>query len=147
MLSGGYGYVGGHTGAQGSVVLRKLQHDFVGRDAVLYGGRAVDRRHRGGEVLAAAVGVERDIGEIDENKGLSRINVGDPVYFTVDAFGGKKFVGVVDEVSPTSNQSGVVFNISDQRAVQQFNIKARFDTTEYPELRNGMSARMYVYVK
>lgn len=89
----------------------------------------------------------RVVGQIDENKGLSSIKVGDPVYFTVDAFGGTKFSGVVDEVSPTSNQSGVVFNISDQREVQQFNIKARFDTAEYPQLKNGMSARMYVFVK
>lgn len=89
----------------------------------------------------------RVVGSIDENKGLSRIHVGDPVAFTVDAFGGKRFVGTVDEVSPTSNQSGVVFNISDQRSVQQFDIKARFDTTLYPELKNGMSARMTVYTE
>jgi multidrug resistance efflux pump len=89
----------------------------------------------------------RVVGRIDENKGLNRIQVGDPVSFTVDAFGGKKYTGTVDEVAPTSDQSGVVFNISDQRQVQQFSIKARFDTTAYPELKNGMSARMYVYVK
>lgn len=89
----------------------------------------------------------RVVGSVDENKGLNRIHVGDPVVFTVDAFGGKQFVGTVDEVSPTSNQSGVVFNISDQRQVQQFSIKARFDTEAYPELRNGMSARLWVYVQ
>ena len=87
----------------------------------------------------------RVVGEIDENKGLSRIKVGDPVTFTVDAFGGKKYTGVVDEVSPTSNQSGVVFNISSQRQEQQFDVKARFDVSAYPELKNGMSARMWVY--
>jgi len=89
----------------------------------------------------------RIVGEIDENKGLENIHVGDPVKFTVDAFGGKSYVGTVDEVSPTSNQSGVVFNISDQRQIQQFDIKARFDTAAYPELKNGMSARMWVWVK
>jgi len=89
----------------------------------------------------------RVVGEIDENKGLSRVKVGDPVTFTVDAFGSREFVGTVDQVSPTSNQSGVVFNISDQRQVQQFDIKAKFDTAQLPQLRNGMSARMWVWVQ
>ena len=89
----------------------------------------------------------RVVGKLDENKGLAQIQVGDPVTFTVDAFGGKVFKGVVDEVSPTSNQSGIVFDISNQRQTQQFDVKARFDTNAYPELKNGMSARMYVYTK
>ncbi len=89
----------------------------------------------------------RIVGQVDENKGLSKIKIGDPVTFTVDAFGSATFVGTVDEVSPTSNQSGVVFNISSQRAVQQFDVKARFDTTLYPQFKNGMSARMTVYVQ
>ncbi len=88
----------------------------------------------------------RIVGELDENKGLSQVKVGDPVSFTVDAFGSQEFVGVVDEVAPTSLQSGVVFNISSQRQIQQFDIKARFDTTKYPQLKNGMSARMTIWV-
>jgi multidrug resistance efflux pump len=87
----------------------------------------------------------RVVGSIDEDKGLSKIAVGDPVHFTVDAYSGKTFLGVVDEVAPTSNASGVVFSISDARAEQTFDIKARFDTAAYPQLKNGMSARMYVY--
>lgn len=89
----------------------------------------------------------RVVGRIDENKGFSLIHVGDPVTFTVDAFGGKTFTGVIDEVAPTSNQSGIVFNISSQRQIQQFDVKARFDTSAYPELKNGMSARMEIYTK
>ena len=89
----------------------------------------------------------RVVGKIDENKGLAQIQVGDPVRFTVDAFGGKLFDGVVDEVSPTSDQSGVVFNISNTRQTQQFSVKARFDTTAYPQLKNGMSARMWIYTQ
>lgn len=89
----------------------------------------------------------RVVGKIDENKGLAQIRIGDPVTFTVDAFGGKSFTGVVDTIVPTSNQSGIVFNISGQRQVQQFDIKARFDTSRYPQLRNGMSARMWIYTK
>jgi|SRR5271154_5965784 len=87
----------------------------------------------------------RVVGELDENKGLSDVAVGDPATFTVDAFGGKTYQGVVDEVSPTSVQSDVVFNISDQRPTNEFDIYVRFDPTQYPELKNGMSARIWVY--
>lgn len=89
----------------------------------------------------------RVVGKIDEDKGLSRIQVGDPVVFTVDAFGGKEYSGVIDEVSPTSEATQIVFNISDTRQEQQFDVKARFDVNAYPELKNGMSARLWVYQK
>jgi multidrug resistance efflux pump len=89
----------------------------------------------------------RVVGKVDENKGLDRLQVGDSVVFTVDAFGGREFSAVVDEIAPTSEQSGVVFNISDKRAVKQFEIQARFDAASYPELKNGMSARMRVYTR
>lgn len=87
----------------------------------------------------------RVVGNVDEDKGLSGIKVGDPVAFTVDAFGSKQFAGVIDEISPTSEQSGVVFNISDKREVKRFDVKARFDVSANPQLKNGMSARMWVY--
>jgi len=87
----------------------------------------------------------RVVGKIDENKGLSQIAVGDPVIFTVDAFGSKTFKGIVDEVAPSSNQSDIVFSVSDKRQEQTFAVNARFDTSAYPELKNGMSARMWVY--
>jgi len=87
----------------------------------------------------------RVVGRIDENKGLSQIAVGNPVTFTVDAFGGKQFKGVVDEIVPTSNASDIVFSISGKRAEQSFDIKARFNVEAYPELKNGMSARMQIY--
>jgi multidrug resistance efflux pump len=89
----------------------------------------------------------RVVGVIDENKGFSRIKVGDPVTFTVDAFGGQTFNGLVDEVAPTANQTGIVFNISNSRETQQFNVKARFDAASYPQLKNGMSSRMNVYLQ
>ena len=87
----------------------------------------------------------RVVGKVDENKGLDRIKVGDTVVFTVDAFGSKQYSAIIDEISPTSEQSQIVFNISDQREEQQFDVKARFDTNAYPELKNGMSARMWIY--
>ena len=89
----------------------------------------------------------RVVGELDENKGLSSIQVGDQVIFTVDAFGSKKFIGSVDEISPISDDASVVFDISDKREVKQFDVKAIFDPNLYPELKEGMSARMYIYEK
>lgn len=87
----------------------------------------------------------RVVGSIAENKGLAQIAVGDAVRFTVDAFGSKSFIAVVDEIAPTSNASDIVFSVSDQREEQNFDVKARFDTNAYPLLKNGMSARMTVY--
>lgn len=89
----------------------------------------------------------RVVGRVDENKGLSQISVGEPAVFTVDAFGSKEYQGIVDEISPTSRQSDVVFNISDQRQAQQFDVKIRFDVARYPELKNGMSAKIWIYKK
>ena len=89
----------------------------------------------------------RVVGKVDEDKGLSRIQVGQSVAFTVDAMGGKEFSAIVDEIAPTSEQSGVVFNISDKRETKQFEVKARYDTSALPELKNGMSARMWVYTQ
>jgi len=77
----------------------------------------------------------RVVGTIDENKGLSQIHVGQLANFTVDAFGSKTFSGVVDEVSPTSRETGVLFNISDKRPTQQFDIKVRFNQDANPELK------------
>ena len=87
----------------------------------------------------------RVVAQIEEDKGLSEINIGQRVFFTVDAFGSKKFDGIVDEVSPTSRQGDVVFNISSQRQLNEFNIKIRFDVNKYPELKNGMSAKSWIY--
>lgn len=87
----------------------------------------------------------RVVGKVDENKGLADISVGDPVVFTVDAFGNKEFKGIIDEVAPISNTADVVFSVSDARATENFNVKARFDISAYPELKNGMSARMWIY--
>jgi hypothetical protein len=53
----------------------------------------------------------------------------------------------VEEVSPTSNVSSVVFNISDKRAVQEFTIKVKYDVSLYPEFKNGMSAKIKVFYK
>ena len=87
----------------------------------------------------------RVIAHIDEDKGLSDISIGDQVNFTVDAFGGKTYQGIVDEISPTSRQNDIVFSISDKRETKVFDIKIRFDNETYKELRNGMSAKVWIY--
>jgi len=89
----------------------------------------------------------RVVAHVDEDKGLTNIKVGQLVSFTVDAFGSQKFTGVVDEISPTSRQSGVVFNISDQREVQEFDVKIKYDVQAYPQLKNGMSAKVTIFEK
>ncbi len=87
----------------------------------------------------------RVVGEVEEDKGLTSIKPGQPAAFTVDAFGGKTFVGTVDEVSPTAESGDVVFSISDKREQQSFDVKVRFDTIADSQLRNGMSAKIWVY--
>lgn len=87
----------------------------------------------------------RVVAHIDEDKGLSDISIGDQVNFTVDAFGGKTYQGIVDEISPTSRQNDIVFSISDKRETKVFDIKIRFDNETYKELRNGMSAKVWIY--
>ena len=89
----------------------------------------------------------RVVGRLAEDKGLAKVSVGERATFTVDAFGSRKYVGVVDEVSPTSRAGDVVFSISDKRQAQEFNVKVRFDVSLYPELKNGMSAKLTVFSK
>lgn len=89
----------------------------------------------------------RVVGTLDENKGLDKVSVGQVVSFTVDALPGKLFWGYVDEISPMAKQTQAAFAISSERPVQQFQVYARFDTTKYPQIKNGMSAKMKVFTK
>lgn len=87
------------------------------------------------------------VGSIDENKGLKDIKSGQSATFTVDAFPGKKYVGIVDSVSPSSSDTGVIFSISDKRPIKKFDVNIRFDVSKYPELKNGMSAKIKINTK
>ena len=89
----------------------------------------------------------RIIGTIKENAGLSKIKVGNPVSFTLDAFDTEKYTGIVEEISSTSKDSSVVFSISDKREVKEFAVKVKYDTSLYTKFKNGMSAKMKVYIK
>lgn len=100
-----------------------------------------------GDVVVATIDPAqlRVVGELQEDKGLIDVRPGQQATFTVDAFGGTKYAGVVDEVAPTAQSGDVVFNISDKRQEQNFDVKIRFDTAAHPELKNGMSAKIWVY--
>ncbi|MBU6370894.1 MAG: efflux RND transporter periplasmic adaptor subunit [Patescibacteria group bacterium] len=87
----------------------------------------------------------RAVGEIEETKGLKDVAVGDRATFTVDAFPGKTYQGVVDEIGAVSEDTGVAFSISDERPVKKFDIYVRFDHARYPELASGMSAKITVF--
>jgi multidrug resistance efflux pump len=88
----------------------------------------------------------RVVGHLDEDKGLANVKAGDVAKFTVDAFSSKKYYGVVDEVGQIS-QGDTTSNIFSQRPTNQFNVYVRFDPAKYPELKDGMSARIWVYTK
>ncbi|MCL5784170.1 MAG: efflux RND transporter periplasmic adaptor subunit [Patescibacteria group bacterium] len=86
-------------------------------------------------------------GTIDENKGLKDIKIGQAVSFSIDAFPGKVYWGYIDEISPTAKQTQMAFSISSERPTQQFDVFARFDPKLYPELKNGMSAKMTIFTR
>jgi len=152
---------------QGTGILNELYAqagDIVGADtAVARVGNELIKAKVGGEVISVENNIGklvnrgeavvsmidpaelRAVGRLEEDKGLADIRVGERATFTVDAFGSKQYQGVVDEISPTSRDSDVVFNISDKREIKEFNVKVRFDLGVYPELKNGMSAKIWVH--
>ena len=89
----------------------------------------------------------RVAGTIDENKGLDKVKIGQPVSFTVDALPGQIFWGYVDEISPTAKQTQLQFSVSSERPTQQFVIYAKFNSYSNSQIRNGMSAKMTIYTK
>ncbi|MCX6732513.1 MAG: efflux RND transporter periplasmic adaptor subunit [Candidatus Roizmanbacteria bacterium] len=89
----------------------------------------------------------RVVGTIDENKGLNEIRVGQSVSFTVDALPGNTYWGYIDEISPSANVPVFSFSSSSERPTQQFTVYAKFNTSLYPAIKNGMSAKIVVYTK
>jgi multidrug resistance efflux pump len=89
----------------------------------------------------------RVVGTIDENKGLNNIRIGQVVSFTVDAYPGNTYWGYVDEISPSAVAPAFSFSTSSERATQQFTVYAKFNSTLYPAIKNGMSSKMVVYTK
>lgn len=131
-------------------VVAKVGNELVkSKDAGLVISRqnSIGKYFNPGEAIVTMIRLSdlRVVGRLEEDKGLKDVKVGQRVLFEVDAFGTKQYEGIIDEVSPTSRPSDVVFNISDQRQENEFNVKARFNLLEYPELKNGMSAKMWIY--
>lgn len=89
----------------------------------------------------------RIVGTIKENASLTKISVSDTATFTLDAFPGNEYVGIVEEISETAKDSSVVFSISDKREIKEFTIKIKYDTSLYKEFKNSMSAKIKVYNK
>jgi len=87
----------------------------------------------------------RVVGRIAEDKGLVDIKPGQKIVFTVDAFPGKQYNGVVDSIGTAARDSDIVFSISDQREEREFDVNAVYDVQAYSDLKNGMSAKMWVY--
>lgn len=86
----------------------------------------------------------RVVARIKENKGLSRVKVGDPVSFTVDAFGSQRFNGTVTRIAQTASSTSQVFSISNTRPTQTYDVEIGFDGYSHPELKSGMSAKVWI---
>lgn len=89
----------------------------------------------------------RVVAQVEETGGLNKVAVGQRVKFTVDAFPQNEYVGMVDDISSASSETGIAFSISDKRPIKKFNIYVSFDVSKYPELKTGMSARTWIYTK
>ena len=111
------------------------------------GKSAVKAAIKAFEWIWANTSYTKIVGTVKEDAGLSNIAVGDPVTFTLDAWKGKNFTGIVEEISPTSKDSSIVFNISDKREVKDFTIKVKYDVSAHSEFKNGMSAKIKVFFK
>lgn len=100
-----------------------------------------------GQTVATLIdrGGLRAVGRVEEDAGLADVRLGQRAIVTVDAFGGREFGGVVDEISQQPREQGIAFSISDTRETQEFEVKVRFDGGADPVLSQGMSARLWVY--
>jgi multidrug resistance efflux pump len=87
----------------------------------------------------------RVTGQVQEDKGLKDILPGQYVEFTVDAFPDSRYAGVVEKIAPAARVGDIVFSISDKRQEQDFDVTVIYDVNAYPELKDGMSAKMWIF--
>jgi multidrug resistance efflux pump len=87
----------------------------------------------------------RAVGKIAEDEGLADLRIGQRATVEVDAFGGKKFSGWVEEISAVPARQDVKFAISNKREERDYEVKVRFDGVPDPGFRQGMSARIWVH--
>lgn len=86
----------------------------------------------------------RIVARIQEDKGLKNVYVGQRASFILDAFGSQEFEGTVESISQTNRSGDVVFDISDQREEQEYDVKIAYDVKAHPEFLDGMSARVWL---
>lgn len=84
------------------------------------------------------------IAHLEEDKGLNDVHVGQDALFTIDAYGSTQFHGKVEEVADTSDSGDIVFDISDKREEQNYQIKIDYDHAANPPFQNGMSAKVWI---
>lgn len=87
----------------------------------------------------------RAVGRLKEDKGLKDLHPGQRAEFSVDAFPGAIYYGTVEKVAPTAREGDIVFSISDKRQEQEFEVTVLFDVDAYPELKNGMSSKIWIF--
>ena len=87
----------------------------------------------------------RVIGRVKEDKGLKDIYPGQHVEFVVDAYPSSQCQGVVEKIAPAAREGDIVFSISDKRQEREFEVTVSYDVNAYPELKNGMSAKMWIF--
>ena len=141
---------GDNVSANSQIALIGSQIFFTKNDGIIASApEVIGTYFAPGQTVASVINNKemKVIGAIEETKGLKDIKIGQRATFTVDAFPKKEYEGIVDEISPTSNDNSIVFSISDKRPVKNFDIKVAFDVLKYSELKNGMSAKITVHTK
>lgn len=152
------------TGVLNSINVYENETISVGTEIAIVGGQTLYSKTSGivimvnkqiGSIVNASIPVAQIInpndfrvaGTIDENKGLNEIKIGQPASFTIDAYPNKTYYGLVDEIDPTAKTTQISYSISSERPTQQFIVYVKFNALRYPELLNGMSAKLIIYTK
>lgn len=123
---------------------------YAKEDGIVDGtARVIGSYYAPGQKVASVIADTkmRVIANIEETEGLNIIKKRQRVKFTVDAYPNNTYEGLVDDISPASSETGIVFSISDKRPIKKFNVYITFKVSDYPELKTGMSARTWIYTK
>ncbi|NGM65353.1 efflux RND transporter periplasmic adaptor subunit [Sphingobacterium sp. SGR-19] len=95
--------------------------------------------------------------EVNEND-INRVRVGNEATIEVDAFQGRKFKGVVTEISSSSTSAGAETVATTAEQVTNFNVKVRIEASSYEDLidednknsspfKPGLSATVQIHTK
>ncbi len=93
-----------------------------------------------------------DVGEND----IQKVNLGDTAYIQVDAYGDRKFKGLVTEIANSSTNASAVSAAANADQVTNYTVKVRLLADSYSDLLNGkgkfpfkpsMSARVQIRTK